>query len=111
MIITNYSYQKLSKLQNKIRFIEKQMIQLQKDYEYTSREIHSIVTLLPMLEKWGLILENCKNWISICRTLGFANQKQNGHRVIKSRDKTLHIFLHKTLFNNYCTIDKVSYSE
>jgi hypothetical protein len=111
VIFRNYSYQKLSDLQNKIHLIETQMIQLQKEYEYTSKEVHSIVTLLPMLDQWDLKLENCDNWISICRNLGLVNQKENGHRLIKKKDKTLHILIHKTLFSNYCTIDKVTYSE
>ena len=111
MMFTKYSYKKISKLQIKLQFIETQMDELQKKYEDTSREIHSIVTLLPMLEKWGLLVENCNNWISICRSLGLTNKTVNGHRMIKNSDETLHILLHKTLFNTYCSIDKVTYSE
>ena len=90
--------------------IETCLVSLQQSFVTKLDELHQINSLEKHLTKYGLKNEDVRSWASVCRKLNFRTLANHHHSAVKRSNPSLHIFLHKYVFSNACSLDRVSYS-
>jgi hypothetical protein len=90
--------------------IEADLVGLQRSFVTKLDELHQIKSLEKHLTEYGLESGDVQSWASVCRKLNCRTRGNHHHFAIKRSNPSLHIFLHKFVFSNACSLDQVSYS-
>ena len=72
-------------------------------------ELHQLYSLEKNLQAFGIESKDVRSRASVCRKFNWRAGGNHYHSAVKRNDPALHIFLHKCVFTNACSLDKVSY--
>ena len=100
----------ISVLERRLVELEGRLIDVQAEYEDSSRELTELRSLSRRLADWGLKASDTGTWIGVYNAIGWTAIGANAHRVVRRRDMVLHVLLHRCAFASYCRLDDVSYS-
>jgi len=102
---------RIAVLERRLVELEGRLIDVQAEYENSSRELTDIRVLSRRLADWGLRASDTSTWIGVCNAVGWTAVAANAHRVVRREDMVLHVLLHRCAFTPYCRLDGVSYSD
>ena len=96
-------------IEEELAQIEKGLIKLQRSFATKLDELHQMYSLDKNLQAFGIESKDVRSWASVCRKFNWRAGGTHHHSAVKRNDPALHIFLHKCVFNNACSLDKVTY--
>ena len=96
-------------IEEELAQIEKSLIKLQRSFATKLDELHQIYSLDKNLQAFGIESKDVRSWASVCRKFNWRAGGNHHHSTVKRNNPSLHIFLHKRVFSNACSLDNVSY--
>ena len=96
-------------IEEELAQIEKGLVSLQRSFATKLDELHQRYSLDKDLKAFEIESKDVRSWASVCRRFNWGARGNHHHTTVKRNNPSLHIFLHKHVFSNACSIDKVSY--